>query len=123
MRTGSGPRRRRHRLRRPDRHGSTGERRRGTVRGPRRPAHTGSQQYRDAPVNSAEAVDGRGQESSSRIAGTAAGPGFTGTTTLSAGDTALGYVTFKVPEEPRITEIQFTMNSGFADDTGEWRVP
>ncbi|MDH6229256.1 DUF4352 domain-containing protein [Streptomyces sp. MJP52] len=85
--------------------------------------NTGSQQYRDAPVNSAKVVDDQGQEFSSWIAETTAGPGFTGTTTLSVGDTALGHVTFKVPEESRITEIQFTMNSGFADDTGEWRVP
>ncbi|MEU3558072.1 DUF4352 domain-containing protein [Streptomyces fragilis] len=85
--------------------------------------NTGSQQYRDAPINSAKVVDEQGHEFGSWIAETTAGPGFTGTTTLSVGDTALGYVTFKVPEGSEIAEIQFTMDSGFADDTGKWRVP
>ncbi|MEU8526528.1 hypothetical protein AB0C77_13195 [Streptomyces sp. NPDC048629] len=37
--------------------------------------------------------------------------------TIAPCETALGYVCFKAPTASRITKIQFTMESGFADNT------
>ncbi|OII62599.1 hypothetical protein BJP40_27695 [Streptomyces sp. CC53] len=85
--------------------------------------NTGSKTYNDAPDNSAKLIDDQGQRFNSWITETIAGPGFGGTVTIPVGDTALGYITFKVPAESKIAKIQFTMESGFADNTGQWRVP
>ncbi|MFE0701903.1 DUF4352 domain-containing protein [Streptomyces sp. NPDC058872] len=85
--------------------------------------NTGSKTYNDAPDNSAKLIDDQGQRFNSWITETIAGPGFGGTVTIPVGDTALGYITFKVPAESKIAKIQFTMESGFANNTGQWRVP
>ncbi|AJF70143.1 hypothetical protein SVTN_33895 [Streptomyces vietnamensis] len=85
--------------------------------------NTGAEVYSDAPDNSAKVVDAQGQRFNSWITETTAGPGFGGTVTIPVGDTALGYITFKVPSDSKITKIQFTMESGFANNTGQWHVP
>ncbi|MFI9176169.1 DUF4352 domain-containing protein [Streptomyces lincolnensis] len=84
--------------------------------------NTGSVDYSDAPDNSAKVIDVQGQQFSSWITETTAGPGFGGTTTIPVGDTALGYIAFKVPSTSKITKIQFAMESGFANDVGQWLV-
>ncbi|WP_128984059.1 DUF4352 domain-containing protein [Streptomyces roseicoloratus] len=85
--------------------------------------NTGSKTYSDAPDNSAKLIDDQGQRFNSWITDTTAGPGFGGTVVVPVDDTALGYITFKVPTDSKITKIQFTMESGFAENTGQWRVP
>jgi hypothetical protein len=42
--------------------------------------------------------------------------------TIGAGDTGLGFITFEVPHESQVAKVQFALNSGFADETGEWQV-
>lgn len=82
----------------------------------------GTAVYSDAPSNGAEVIDSNGQGYGASIADSAAGPGFPGTVHLAPGDTALGYVTFQVPSGAKVAKVQFTLNSGFADNTGEWIV-
>jgi hypothetical protein len=74
------------------------------------------------PSNGAEVMDANGQGYGASIEGSAAGPGFPGIVHIAPGDTALGYVTFQVPGGTRIATVQFTLSSGFADETGQWIV-
>lgn len=41
---------------------------------------------------------------------------------LTSGDKALGYIAFQVPKASKIAKVQFSMDSGFADETGEWQL-
>ncbi|WP_189174586.1 DUF4352 domain-containing protein [Streptomyces lasiicapitis] len=83
--------------------------------------NTGEASYKDAPGNGAELVDGDGQHfSASLYAPTKAGPPFPGTVSVTIGDTALGYLTFELPAAAEPVTAQFSMNSGFSDDVGEW---
>ncbi|MEI5097660.1 DUF4352 domain-containing protein [Streptomyces sp. PmtG] len=83
--------------------------------------NTGEAPYKDSPGNGAELVDGDGQRfSASFYAPITAGPAFPGSVSVAPGDTALGYVTFELPVAARPVTVQFSMNSGFSDDVGEW---
>ncbi|GGV05294.1 DUF4352 domain-containing protein [Streptomyces spectabilis] len=85
--------------------------------------NTGDGPYKDSPANGAELVDTDGQRfSASWVAETTAGPSFPGSVSISPGDTALGYVTFELPRTAQPEKVQFTMDSGFSDDVGEWDV-
>ncbi|MCB5182977.1 DUF4352 domain-containing protein [Streptomyces antimicrobicus] len=82
--------------------------------------NTGTAPYRDSPQNGAYLIDSQGQRFASVLNATSAGAEFPGTVTLAPQDTALGLVTFAIPAEARIAALQFAMNSGFADDVGQW---
>jgi hypothetical protein len=84
--------------------------------------NVGSAVYSDAPSNSAVVVDSSGQGYDSTIDDSAAGPSFPTPEHIAPGGTALGYVTFEVPDGVRVALVQFTLDSGFADDTGQWTV-
>ena len=85
--------------------------------------NTGDQAYNDAPSNGAKVVDTEGQSfDASLLDETTAGPAFT-TTTIAVGSTGSGWITFEVPATSKLAKVQFTMNSGFSNDTGEWLVP
>jgi hypothetical protein len=66
--------------------------------------------------------DTAGQSFRSTFADTSAGPSFPAVVTIGAGDTGLGFITFEVPHESQVAKVQFALNSGFADETGEWQV-
>ncbi|GAA0939600.1 MULTISPECIES: hypothetical protein [Streptomyces violaceusniger group] len=38
------------------------------------------------------------------------------------GDKALGWIVIEVPKASKVATLQFTMNSGFADETGQWKI-
>ncbi|MDF9816945.1 DUF4352 domain-containing protein [Streptomyces sp. SPB162] len=84
--------------------------------------NTGTAVYADSPSNGAQVVDTLGQAFNATIADTNAGPGFPGSVRLTPGSTALGFVTFEVPKASAIAHVHFTLNSGFAADTGQWTV-
>lgn len=83
--------------------------------------NTGKAVYDDTPSNGMQAVDNQSQRFESDINEVSAGPSMN-TLKLQSGDKALGYVVFQVPKASKITQIQFTMDSGFADETGRWDV-
>ncbi|MDJ0346983.1 DUF4352 domain-containing protein [Streptomyces sp. PH10-H1] len=83
---------------------------------------TGTAVYSDAPSNGAQVIDTQGQAFNSTIADTNAGPSFPGIVRLTSGSSALGFITFEVPKGSVIAKVQFTLNSGFADNTGQWTV-
>jgi hypothetical protein len=81
----------------------------------------GSAAYSDAPDNSAVAVDSAGQSYQSNLGSVADCQAFGGTENIAPGNSGLGCIVFTVPRHARITMIQFTLDSGFASDTGQWR--
>ncbi|MFF7953956.1 DUF4352 domain-containing protein [Streptomyces griseorubiginosus] len=85
--------------------------------------NVGSKVFDDAPDNDAKVKDEQGQQFDPSLLETSAGPGFGGSVTLPSGDSGLGFINFEVPATARITKIQFTLNSGFANDVGQWNVP
>ncbi|MGW7452474.1 DUF4352 domain-containing protein [Streptomyces sp. NPDC054787] len=85
--------------------------------------NTGTDVYHDSPGNGAKLVDTQGQQFDATYGGTTAGPEFPGSITVAPGDTALGFITFDVPSASEIVKVQFTMNSGFSRNTGQWNVP
>ncbi|MDT9694705.1 DUF4352 domain-containing protein [Streptomyces sp. P17] len=86
--------------------------------------NTGRVEYTDAPSFGAEVIDQKDQRfDASIIYATTAGAEFPGSVTIRPGAKAVGFLTFEVPDGSRVVAVQYTMNSGFSDDTGEWKVP
>lgn len=84
---------------------------------------TSSAAYSDTPGNGAEVVDSQGQVYQADIVDdTTAGDSFPAALTIADGDSALGFITFQVPTGTRIVKIQFGLDSGMADQTGQWNV-
>ncbi|MCU7825221.1 DUF4352 domain-containing protein [Kitasatospora sp. DSM 101779] len=84
----------------------------------------GSAVYSDAPANSATVIDEQGQGFNTAVgAEVTAGPGFPAGVHIAPGDSALGYLAFDVPADSRLARAQFTLNSGFAAQTGQWVLP
>ncbi|MDP9849663.1 hypothetical protein [Streptosporangium lutulentum] len=48
------------------------------------------------------------------------GVSFGGSVTMGAGDSRKGIIVFEVPQAAKISKFQFALNSGFADQKGEW---
>ncbi|MEW1908951.1 DUF4352 domain-containing protein [Kitasatospora sp. NPDC085895] len=86
--------------------------------------NTGSTTYSDSPSNGATVVDEQGQGFNA-VLGTdvTAGPAFPAGVVVAPGDTALGYISFEIPAGSRLAKAQFTLNSGFANQTGQWVLP
>jgi hypothetical protein len=84
--------------------------------------NTGSTVYADSPQNGAQVADAQGQRFTSWFGEIAAGPQMAADVSLPKGETALGWVVFEVPKDSKIVSVQFAMNSGFSDQTGQWSV-
>ncbi|RJL32166.1 DUF4352 domain-containing protein [Bailinhaonella thermotolerans] len=77
--------------------------------------------YQDSPENGAVLVDAEGEQympSYQRVSG---GQPLS-TAKIGPGDRRRGYLVFEVPKKAKIATFQFTLNSGFAGETGEWTV-
>ncbi|MEY9963050.1 hypothetical protein ABIA33_001076 [Streptacidiphilus sp. MAP12-16] len=83
---------------------------------------TGSGAYSDAPSNGAKVVDSQGQAYTSDLNDTKAGQSFPAAVNIAPGSSGLGFITFQVPANAKITQIQFGLDSGMADQTGQWNV-
>ncbi|WP_329582959.1 DUF4352 domain-containing protein [Kitasatospora sp. NBC_01250] len=84
--------------------------------------NTGTAAYSDAPDNGAGVLDDKGQSYSAVIADTTAGPSFPTPANIAPGDSALGFITFEVPADAKIAKTQFGLDSGFADQAGQWNL-
>ncbi|OPG06863.1 hypothetical protein B1R27_15725 [Streptomyces sp. GKU 895] len=86
--------------------------------------NTGTVTYTDAPALGAAVVDQKDQRfDASLIQTTTAGAELPGSVTIRPGATAVGFLTFEVTDGSRVVAVQYKMDSGFADDVGEWAVP
>lgn len=81
--------------------------------------NTGTRPYDDSPGNGAKLVDGDGQSFNATTLESGAGPAM-GTVTITPGDSRLGFVSFDVPKEAVLSKFQLALDSGFANETGEW---
>lgn len=84
--------------------------------------NTGSKVYADSPGNGAKAADSDGQRFDAWFGEIAAGPAMASDLSLPKGEKALGWIVFQVPKGSKIVSLQFAMNSGFSDHTGQWSV-
>ncbi|MET8542661.1 DUF4352 domain-containing protein [Kitasatospora sp. NPDC004799] len=83
---------------------------------------SGKKAYSDVPGNSAKVVDTQGQAFGTTIANTKAGPSFQVPANIAPGESALGFVTFEVPKDAKLDKAQFGLDSGFAPQTGQWKL-
>lgn len=82
--------------------------------------NTGNKAYSDSPSNGAQVADSQGQRFDSTFLTTDAGPEMVADMTLQPGGKALGWISFEVPKDSKIVQLQFALDSGFADQTGQW---
>lgn len=83
-------------------------------------SNVGSAVYDGSPSNGAYVIDDQGQQYQTTYARVQEGQGFDGQATISAGDTRKGVILFAVPESAKLVKFQYGLNSGFADQKGEW---
>ncbi|MFC8449604.1 DUF4352 domain-containing protein [Kitasatospora sp. NPDC057223] len=83
---------------------------------------TGTQAYSDSPLGSAKVVDTEGQSYGPTFGDTTAGPSFQTPTNIAPGESGKGFVTFEVPVAAKLDKVQFGLDSGFADQTGQWKI-
>ncbi|MFC7591607.1 DUF4352 domain-containing protein [Nonomuraea antimicrobica] len=83
-------------------------------------ANAGTAVYSDSPTNGAMLIDGEGQQYRSTYHTVQEGQGFGGSATINTGDSRKGVIVFEVPESAKLGKLQFGLDSGFADQKGEW---
>lgn len=82
--------------------------------------NAGQAVYSDSPTNGAMLIDGEGQQFRPTFHDVREGQSFGGTATINTGDSRKGVIVFEVPEGAKLAKFQFALNSGFADQKGEW---
>jgi hypothetical protein len=82
--------------------------------------NTGRSGYSDSPINSARLVTAGGRVLEPSISSTPA-CGVQGSLRVPRGQSRQTCLIFEVPNGARLRFFEFTLNSGFADETGQWR--
>ncbi|MER6948076.1 DUF4352 domain-containing protein [Nonomuraea sp. NPDC000554] len=83
-------------------------------------ANVGQAVYSDAPTNGALLIDGEGQQYRPSLHDVREGQSLDGMVTINMGDSRKGMIVFEVPEGAKSAKLQFALNSGFANQKGEW---
>jgi len=83
-------------------------------------ANVGDLPYNDSPSNGAAVIDTQDQQFSASILD-AVEPEL-GSPRIRPGDQRVGYITFEVPKAAKLRAFQFTLDSGFGPETGEWEL-
>lgn len=84
--------------------------------------NTATTAYSDSPTNGATLVDAQGQRYNSTFGDTTLGQGMDGDVKLAPGASALGVIVYEVPKGQKAATFQFSLDSGFADQTGQWQL-
>ncbi|MEZ0107262.1 hypothetical protein ABH920_001253 [Catenulispora sp. EB89] len=84
--------------------------------------NTAATAYSDSPTNGATLVDAQGQRYSSTFGDTTLGQAMDGAVKLAPGASALGVIVYEVPTGEKAATFQFSLDSGFADQTGQWQL-
>ncbi|GGY42450.1 DUF4352 domain-containing protein [Streptomyces djakartensis] len=84
--------------------------------------NTGTKAYSDSPGNGAQIADDQGQQFGTVLADITAGPSMSSDVRLKPGAKALGWVVFEVPKASKAATVSFAMESGFAEQVGEWKL-
>ncbi|NUS12076.1 MAG: DUF4352 domain-containing protein [Streptomyces sp.] len=83
--------------------------------------NVGTTAYSDSPGNCVQAADAKGQRFDYfYVDSITAGPQLPSTVDLTPGDTVLGWMVFEVPKGTTVTRVQYTPDSGFGEQTGQW---
>lgn len=82
--------------------------------------NVGTLPYDDSPDNGAQLIDQDNRQYSPTFAEINDCQTFGGGVTMSPGDTRAGCVIFAIPEPAALRSFQFTLDSGFAPQTGVW---
>ncbi|MFF4445121.1 hypothetical protein [Streptomyces sp. NPDC001502] len=85
--------------------------------------NTGTAVYQDSPAPAAHLLDTAGQRFTGDDVPTTAGPVFHESVTLDPGGTAEGFITFRIPADAEPAAVQFALDTGLADDVGQWSLP
>ncbi|MFF8560988.1 DUF4352 domain-containing protein [Streptomyces albidoflavus] len=80
----------------------------------------GDKAYQDSPTNGMQVADAEGQMFQTAFGEITAGPALSSDVRLAPGAKALGWVTFDVPKDVKVSQVQVALNSGMADHTGQW---
>jgi hypothetical protein len=83
--------------------------------------NVGTATYNDAPGNSGKVLttaDEQGQQVT--ISGGECESGFDSSVTISPGSRQQGCIPFEIPKGAELKTFQFTLDSGFGPQTGEW---
>ncbi|MEU5976369.1 DUF4352 domain-containing protein [Streptomyces sp. NPDC047315] len=84
--------------------------------------NTGTVDYDDSPGNGSQIADSEGQRFGTTFAEITAGPSMTASAKAKPGAKVLGWLVYEVPKNAKLASVQFGMNSGFADETAEWKL-
>ncbi|MFC4534723.1 DUF4352 domain-containing protein [Sphaerisporangium dianthi] len=82
-------------------------------------ANKGRAVYDDAPSNGAKLIDSEGQQYNTTFGEISEGVVLSAVT-VSPGDSRKGVLLFEIPASVKPAKFQFGLNSGFADQKGEW---
>jgi Domain of unknown function (DUF4352) len=84
--------------------------------------NVGRTRYSDSPMNSAKLITGGGKTIETKILVEGeCDSGWAATTDIARGKTRRGCIPFEVPNGTKLKFFEFTLASGFADETGQWR--
>jgi hypothetical protein len=75
--------------------------------------------YDDSPSNGAFLIDREDQQYDAGFANYIREPDF-GSPRIRPGDARVGWLTFAVPTRAKLRTFQFTLDSGFGPESGEW---
>ena len=81
--------------------------------------NTGTIDYSDAPTNGAVLIDANGHQYDTWISSGIQST-LDGLVRMAPGDERVGFVVFQVPKNETPASFQFTLESGFASETGQW---
>lgn len=81
--------------------------------------NTGSVPYSDSPSNGATLIDDQDQQYHATYGDVKQGVQLS-STSVAIGDRRKGVIVFDIPEDVKLVKFQFGLDSGFADEKGEW---
>ena len=83
--------------------------------------NVGSKAYSDSPSNGATLLSTTNEQANSTlVASGPCGSSFASSVKIAPGDLQRGCIPFQLPQAQQPGTFQFTLNSGFADQTGQW---
>lgn len=85
--------------------------------------NVGKATYSDSPSNGAKIITASNRQADAALV--SEGPcaeGFSSLTTISPGSTTQGCIPFEVPGGQAVKKFQFTLESGFGPEAGEWTI-
>lgn len=82
---------------------------------------TNSGAYSDDPDNDTVLIDAQGQQYTPDLGTTiSAGPSLNSGLNLASGDATLGFEVFEMPSTAKPAKVQYQLDSGMSDISGEW---